>query len=204
MSTGTIQIVASAGGKTIRSDALSETGDHTNNYTITLPAGESGTLSTRTNDGEGVLTVTGHSIEEADVVDIYWSGGARYGVTVDSVDTNTITFDDTPAATGDNLPTEGSEIVVTDRFQVNTHIDGDNVQIFVIHADQRCQCSFYDSDDSLIKQYELAEANAFEMWYTSSEEANPLTGNEITYAEVSNGSTTAATLDIISLEDSTP
>jgi hypothetical protein len=203
MPTGSFSIVMSVGGVTLMNTPVQETGDHPQTWEITLPAGEAGTLSTRTADGEGVLTSTGHSIEAADVVDIYWSGGARYAVTVDSVDANTITFDDTPAATGDVLPVATTAIVVTQRFQVNAAIDGDNVQMFGIICDQRSQCTFYDTGDAIIKQYALAVANAAETYYQSSSESNPLTGNPITYAMVSNGTVTAATLKIVSLEDST-
>lgn len=201
---GTYAVVISANGTTIMNTPVQETGDGTNNREVSLAAGESGTLSTRSDDGAGVLTVTGHSIEAADVVDIYWPGGERYGVTVDSVDTNTITFDDTPAATGDVLPVQDTAIVVCERQLINIAFDGDDVQLFAIHTTQRSQCSFYDADDDLIKQYELAEANVAESWYASSSESNPLTGDAITYAYASNGSATAATLTILCLVDSTP
>lgn len=204
MATGTYAVVMSIGGSTIKNTPISESGDHPNTYELSIPAAESGTLSTRTGDGAGVLTVTAHSISASDIIDIYWSGGARYGVTVDSVDANTITFDDTPAASGDVLPAQGTAITVDEQITVNTQIDGDAVQMFGIHSTQKGQCTFKDSGAATIKQYKLEVANAVEVWYKSSAITNPLTGNPITNAKVSNGATTAATMTILSLEDSAP
>jgi len=153
------------------------------------------------------MTAAGHGIAGADLVDVYWAGGARYAVTVDSVagvgDVE-LTFDDTPAATGDALPADETAVIVCERVTVNTQIDGDAVKLFGVSCDQRSQITFYDVGDAIIKQYELPVANAFALWYSTSEATNPLTGNPITYAKVSNGSTTAGTLKIRCLDDATP
>lgn len=204
MPTGTLAVVLASGGNTLSKTPITKTGDHPNNYEIALPGGSAGTLSTRTDDGEGVLTVAeGHGIVATDVVDIYWDGGERYNVTVDSVTATTITFDDVPAAKGDVLPAESTAIVVTLQVDINTAIDGDAIQLFGIHCDQRCQCDMLDSGPATIKQWELT-ADAPETWYYGSSESNPLTGNPIVASTASNGTATAATLTIISLEDSTP
>jgi hypothetical protein len=194
----------SVAGTALQQAPIVETGDQQQSFEITLPAGEAGTVLSGGTTTSGVLTITGHSLSNTDVIDIYWVGGARFGVTIDTSDSNTVTFDDTPPATGDSLPVDTTAIVATLRINVNVAIDGDNVQMFGIGCGQRCQCQFYDSGDAVIKQYDLQVANAVETYYQSSAEANPLTGNPITYAMASNGTITAATLTILSLEDSTP
>jgi hypothetical protein len=54
---------------------------------VDLPAGKAGTLTTRTNNTDGAATLSaGHGILTADVVDIYWDGGCRYGAIVGTVE----------------------------------------------------------------------------------------------------------------------
>lgn len=206
MPTGTRSLVVAIGGTTLNEQPTTETGEHVNNYVdVPLPAGNAGTLSTRVNDGEGILTLlTGHGIAPTDLFDLYWVGGARYAITCDAADEFTVTFDDAPSATGDVLPAEAFAIIATERKQINTTIDGDTVQQFAVHSTQRAQVTFYDSGDAIIKQYTFTVANVTEDYFQSSGEANPLTGNPITYAMASNGSITAAALTILVLEDPTP
>lgn len=205
MPTGTRSLVVAIGGTTLNEQPTIETGENVDNYITPLPAGNAGTLSTRTGDGVGVVTLeSGHGIAATDIFDLYWVGGARYAITCDSADATTVTFDDTPAATGDVLPAEAFAIIATERKQINTTIDGDVLQQFATHCDQRAQVTFYDVGDAIIKQYAFPVANVTEDWYQSSAEANPLTGNPITYAMASNGSITAATLSILTLGDSSP
>lgn len=209
MPTGTLAYVMSIGGSTIKNTPVSKTADGTVVREIALPVGQAGTLSTRTNDGAGVITLSvGHGIAAATVVDIYWAAGARYGVRIDSLGGTgdvELTFDDIPAATGDVLPAASTAVVVTPRVNVNVAIDGDEVEMFGAHCTQRSQVSFYDVGDALIKQYEIEIAESVEAWHSSMTGTNPLTGNPITYARASNSSsTTAATMTILVLEDSTP
>lgn len=205
MPTGTIRYHVEVGGSSLPAEPVSLTGDHVNNYDITLPAGKAGALTTRTDDGEGVITLlAGHGIADGDIVDIYWEGGARYAVTVDTGAATTLTFDDTPAATGDVLPADETAVVVCERITVNTVIDGDAVHLFGISCDQRSQITFYNAVDEIIKQVKIETANSGIAWHEDSGETNPLTGDPITVAKASNGSTTAATLRIRCLDDATP
>lgn len=209
MPIGHIATAMDVDGSALGSEPVTETGDHVNNYTVALAAGLAGSITTRSGDGAGVITMgaTGHGIAGADIVDIYWVGGARYAVTIDSIGgagNIELTFDDTPAATGDVLPADETAVIVCERATVNTQIDGDNVKLFGVSCDQRSQITFYDVGNAIIKQYVLPVANAFASWYSQSQATNPLTGNPITYAKVSNGSTTAGTLKIRCLDDATP
>src|SRR5678815_5092823 len=72
-----------------------------------LAAAKVGQLTTRTDNDTGTLTmVAGHGITTGARLDIFWEEagvkGARYGVTVGTVATNSVPFD---LGAGDNLPT---------------------------------------------------------------------------------------------------
>src|SRR4051812_13463763 len=67
-----------------------------------LGAAKTGTLTTRTSNTVGTLTMTaGHGITTAALQDIYWDGGSRRNVTVGTVATNSVPFS---GGIGDNLP----------------------------------------------------------------------------------------------------
>lgn len=207
MATGTFAIVVSIGGETI-SRTISRTGDHPNPYVVSLPAGKAGSLTTRTDDNTGVVTSTGHGLTDATNVDVYWSGGVRYGMTVSSYDANTITLD---GGAGDNLPTQDTAVVVNSQVEINAVIDGDNVQVIGICVETTDQTvadaahvDLQDSGTATIAAIELV-TNIPWSWDSGSGQTNPLTGNPIAKCYASNGSSsTAGTLKILSLEDSTP
>lgn len=86
-----------------------------------------GALGTRTDDDTGVIQLaTGHGIESDDVVDVYWAGGVRYGMTA-TVSSNDVTVD---GGAGDVLPSQSTTItavVVQEDWEIN--FDGDDAQI---------------------------------------------------------------------------
>ena len=77
---------------------------------VAVPAAKAGTLSTRTGntDGELTMTDTDHGIEDGDKITIFWDGGIAYQATVGIVAGKVVPFTD---AKGDNLP--GAETAVT-------------------------------------------------------------------------------------------
>lgn len=73
-----------------------------------LPAAKVGSLTTRTDNDTGVLTMNaGHGILTGDRLDVYWDGGSRYGMVVGTVAGNSVPID---LGSGDNLPIAGSAI----------------------------------------------------------------------------------------------
>lgn len=176
---------------------------------VSLPIGYSGTLTTRTDNDTGTVTLaSGHAITTGANVDIYWSGGVQYNVTVGTVSTNSMPFD---SGVGDNLPAQSTAVVVSVRTQINLDIDGDALSLVAIKqkyasntitADSHVE--FQDAADDVIAEIDL-EANGPQVWDVTGGSANPFTGDPITKAFASNGSTTtAATLQILWLQDSTP
>ena len=209
MPTFSYNVNLSIGGVNI-ARGVPRSGDHPNPYEITLPAGKAGTLSTRTDNDTGVATVaSGHGITTSDLVDVYWSGGMRYGMSVTATTSTTISVD---AGAGDNFPVAATAIVVTKQVSVNTAIDGDSIQVIGILAEYATNPSpavmshvhFQSSAPATIAEIDLT-SNVPQVWDIAGGATNPFTGNPIVVCKASNGSgTDAATLKIVSLEDSTP
>lgn len=114
-----------------------------------LPAAKTGSLSTRTSDTAGTLTMaSGHGFTDGQVIDIYWSTGQCTNATIGTVSTNSVPF---TGAGGDALPLQDTAItamvVRTENFPV---VDGD-LQALLVGADlAACSVTFFDSGDSII------------------------------------------------------
>jgi hypothetical protein len=182
---------------------------------ITLPAGKSGTLSTRTDNDTGVCTVSsGHGITDSDTVDVYWSGGRRYGMDVTATDATTITVD---LGAGDNLPTQATAIVVVKQVTFNVTIDGDEVDCvaFKYEIDDAgtdgygCYVTLKDAAADTIKAFDLGSGEGvlydLAVHTTRFGITNPYTGDVITNGIASNGDGgSAAVLRIRGIQDATP
>lgn len=204
---GSIQYTIVIGGVRI-SRTVTRMADHPNPYEVTLPKGKAGTLSTRTDNGEGVITSSSHGFDDSVKVDVYWSGGRRYGMTVSSYDGNTLTI---TGGSGDNFPAEDSVVVVNQQVEITTLIDGDAMQLAAVCAefptassDDPAHVDFQDSGTATIDEIDLV-ANEPWTWDAGNGQANPWTGNPIIVCYASNGGRTEdATLKIVTLEDATP
>jgi hypothetical protein len=212
MPNATYGVSLSAGGLSI-SKSINRTGDHPNPYEVTLPVGTAGTLSTRTDDDTGVITVASHSLIVGDKVNVFWNGGKRYGMTVSAQTATTITVGTGvgEVGAGDNFPAASTAVVITKQVVINTAIDGDNIEIIGIVAEAvdqnstaKAHIDFQDSGGARIEAFDL-EANIPQVYDIAGGAVNPFTGNPITQSKAANGSSTEVlTLKIISLEDSTP
>lgn len=198
----------SVGGVSIQPPPVVRTGDHPNPYEVTLPAGKTGELTTRTDDNTGVVTMDATPVvASSDTVDVYWEGGRRYGMTVTDVTGDAVTID---GGSGENLPAQDTELVVTEQVPINTAIDGDRIEIIGVMLECPLDTSavghisFFDSGPAQIHHLDLAHNDPF-VCDVAGGATNPFTGNSIVSAKASNGSSTqSATLKIASLEDSTP
>ena len=100
------------------------TNEGTGTKEVALPIAKAGTLTTRTEDDTGEATLgAGHGITTGAIVDIYWSGGRRYGVTVGTVAGNVVPFG-APGGTGAcrNWRSRGSTIEI-DRGGTSYSVD---------------------------------------------------------------------------------
>jgi hypothetical protein len=200
MAQGSITIGVSVGGVTVN-QTISLSADNAQVYEIALPAGHAGALSGRTDNNTAVATLaTGHGIQTDAVVDVFWAGGIRYGMTA-TVSGNDVMID---GGTGDDLPATATAVVVTPQVTFNAPIDGDEVEIVTVSSTQRAHVDFRDASAATIKALPL-NANQQWPWWSGSGGTNPLTGNAITTGKASNGSPTdAAVLTVLVLQDATP
>jgi hypothetical protein len=76
----------------------------------TIPAAKTGTLTTRTDNDTGTLTLqSSHGVTTGAKLDVFWSGGYRAAMTVGTVSGNSVPID---AGAGDNLPTAATAVTV--------------------------------------------------------------------------------------------
>lgn len=206
MASGTYQMVVSIGGATTH-ETINKTADHTNNYlAVNLPVATALATGSFVNDSDGTGSGTldgGHGLVTGDALswDLYWATGVRYGITA-TITTNAIDFPATGA--GDALPATATECTLVRQVDINTAIDGDEISLISLNSSLRSHIHFIDVGSASIYATELI-ANEPQVWHDTNGLANPYTGNPITAAVASNGETSAAaTLNILSLEDSTP
>ena len=188
------------------------TGDDLIDLQVTLPAGKSGTLTTRTDDDTGIVTVaSGHGITGSDTVDVYWSGGRRYGVDVTATAATTIDID---LGAGDNLPAASTAVVIVKQVVVNKAIDGDNVAIIGFLAELAAstgfgvRITFFDAvsgGGSAVGNGIDLDPNSPFVLDVEGGATNLLTGSPILSFVASNGDgSNACTLKIQGLQDVTP
>jgi hypothetical protein len=211
MATGTLSLAMSIGGVSITKQ-FALTADQATGFDPSIPPGYAGTLTTRTDNETGSVTMAaGHGITTGSAVDIYWSGGARFGVTVGTVSGNTVPIGADNSGTGDNLPVATTALVLSEQQEIAIAIDGDNAVLIGIElnfvdpsATSRGRLSLQDASDNEIAGFTLT-GNYPRPFNISGGDTNPFTGNPITKGTISNSSTTsAATLKIGVLQDGTP
>jgi hypothetical protein len=142
-------------------------------------------LTTRTDDDTGVITCqAGHGIISADVIDVYWDGGIRYGM-VATVATNAVSVE---GGAGDNLPTNLTSVYVCKQTQINVDVDGDDLEVLAVLSNVRGHVVFAKNDDTEISAAELVAGEAY-IFTSDTLAANNLTGDPIGYLAVSVGGT---------------
>jgi hypothetical protein len=212
MATGSYSVNMNIGGLSI-SQTITRTAEGGMQLEIPVPAGAAGTLTTRTDNETGSLTMTsgGHGITTGSKIDLYWAGGARYGITVGTVSGSVVPIGADNSGTGDNLPTAATAIVADMQIPFNASIDGDSLSLIGMRmkyasATETAQshAGFLDAADDSIASFTL-EANQPRTWDIEGGDTNPFTGDPITDGVLSNGSATnAATFQINWLVDATP
>jgi hypothetical protein len=99
MTIGTSRHIVEIGSLRI-DKTIERTADGAIQREIELPAASAGSLTTRTDDDTGEITLeTGHGLSSG-TYDVYWDGGVQYGVTA-TIAGDAMSID---AGSGDNLP----------------------------------------------------------------------------------------------------
>lgn len=204
----TYGLSVSGGGLSIQSSII-RSASASIALTESLPAAKTGSLTTRTDDTDGELTMTaGHGITTGQRIDIFWATGARYNVLVGAVVTNAVPISD---GSGDDLPIATTAITASVRTTANILIDGDNVKLLAIELKTTDtslltagHITFRDAADDEIAELDLV-TNTPKVYDLEGGHANPFTGDVITYIQAANGnSTTAASLTIVGVYDASP
>lgn len=150
-----------------------------------LAAGKAGTLSTRTDNDTGTLTLgSGHGIETGAIIDLYWEGGIQRGVTVGTVSGTSVPID---AGVGDNLPAQDTAIVACVVTVFDVDVVGNTVALAAVVTRQaRASCEFQENDGTPIVSLDLAAGEIWD-WADVQGVANPFAGVSIGKVVVSNG-----------------
>lgn len=149
----------------------------------TIPRAKTGTLSTRTDNDTGVLTLeTSHGVTtgEANKIDVYWNGGKRIGMTVGTVSGNSVPID---GGTGDNLPVVDTEITAMVPELIPFSLDGDECLILAANGETRGTIQLFDDDSPAVKQLQIdieSASNGY-IWNNESGVTNPIAGDIIVY-----------------------
>lgn len=200
MPTSRLTVSGDIGGMSMNS-TLTRTADGQIGHDLTLDPAWTGTLSTRTSDTEGTLTLeTGHGIQNGDTIDVYWDGGRRYDVVV-----GTVAGDDVPISggEGDALPAQDTAVTAAKQQTIDTDFNGDLVAAIGALCGARAHLGFYDTGALLALSLDLVAAELWH-WVSGGTAANPLAGKTVDYVVATQaGSGAEATLRLGILYDST-
>lgn len=158
----------------------------------TVPAAVSGTLSTRTNNTTGTLTMSGgHGLITGQRVDLYWSGGACYGAVLGTVSVNSCPI--ASVAGGDNLPAATTVIKVGKATSAPFAFTGDNLSYmeFVSGLTAGSRSYFVVADGSGNLFADLVTAGVDYVW--DGVGTNPLAGDTPTKVYMSHEVTSSTT-----------
>lgn len=164
--------------------------DSTELKSASVPAAKTGSLTTRTDDNTGVLTMTaGHGFITNDVVDVFWSGGSRRGM-VATVATNAVTVD---GGTGDVLPATSTAITAMKPTSVPMAFAGDDLDALSVGCPLAVSgwVVFKDSGGTVRATYRLPAGTRAKTWAKDLGITNPLASHTVATVEFSHDSTTA-------------
>lgn len=162
---------------------LSETltGDEVESVVTEVPVAWGGTLSTRTDNDTGTLTMddAGHLISTGDLVDLYWDGGTRRRVVVGTVSGTSVPFGAVTAGAGDNLPVATTAIVMCEVVKRQMPATIADIQGIAMKCDFESQFHFMEdaTTEAWNKHIDPSQAGleTSAAWYGSMG-ATPITG----------------------------
>lgn len=201
----------SGGGVTIQTQPVIRTNSGPIGLEDTLGAAKSGTLTTRTTNNSGTLTMAaGHGITTGQIIDIYFTGGVQRSVTVGTVATNSVPIS---LGIGDNLPVATTAITAVVQQSINILIDGDLANIIAVVLETvdkslrtAANVQFRDAAAAVVATVNFV-ANVPQVWDITGGSSNPFTGNPITNLKASQANVTTTetyTLKIVGVQDASP
>ena len=163
---------------------------------VSVPAGKVSQLTTRTDNTTGTVTgPTGHGITTAQVVDLYWVGGARRQVVVGTVSGLLIPIS---GGVGDVLPANLTAVTICPRTAVNVVIAAADLNFLAMQVPASVRGSFALREGG--GAYPINQTqNGVWHWTTGNGEANPLGAYTSTILYMSHDSTVAQKMQFTSL-----
>lgn len=154
----------------------------------TLAAAKVGALTTRTDANTGELTMAAsHGITTGVRLDVYWSGGSRYGMTVGTVATNQVPID---GGAGDDLPADETAITAMIPVEETFDLVGNDATAIGAAGDAAFTVVFVDGSDAAHLAVAKYAAGGYS-WLTG-DGTNPIAGDTITDVFLSHGSSSGA------------
>lgn len=155
---------------------------------VSAPPAKTGTLTTRTNNTEGELTMAGgHGITTGARLDLYWAGGSRRGITVGTVATNAVPLTD--SGTGDNLPAQSTAITAMVPVEEEFLFTGDLAIGLAFSSTQRGTIVLAESNNSESTARVLT-ANVSSIWSKVRDSVNPVATKDVAKVFFSHASST--------------
>lgn len=155
-----------------------------------VPAAKAGTLSTRTDNTTGTLTLgASHGVTTGARIDLYWTGGKRRGVTVGTVSGTSVPIS---GGTGDNLPSQASTIQAAVAQEYAMGCDGDTVVVIFAGSEARGTIVIADGSGVELHHINLAMDGQAYDWNENNGVTNPLAGDTVAKVFFTHNSTAAA------------
>jgi hypothetical protein len=185
---GTVNLVISAGGISIQGIVTRIEEGAVPPLEIAIARAKVGTLSTRTTDTSGTLTLeSSHGIVDSDKIDIGWVDAngdfqVAYGALVGVVAALDVPF---TAAAGTVLPTVDYAITTQVRQVPNCDFDGDDVLLLAFMSTRVAHVVFEDSANAVLSAQKLL-ASEPALYWNNGFMANPITGNPCDQLQLTN------------------
>ena len=162
-----------------------------------IPGVKAGTLTVRTNDTVGTITLNpGHGLVTGRI-DLYWTGGKRRGVT------GTVTGDSLAitGGAGDNLPALNSAINAVNPVSETFNVNGAALTVLCVSgpAGLRSQVVFAEANDTSVLFVDLTTTVYNYEWVSGSGVTNPYGAGVSTKVWLSHESASAQDLRAMAL-----
>lgn len=182
MSTATITNRASCLGKTFEKD-VSVASDGAVVNDPTLGAAKTGTLTTRTDNDTGTVTMaSGHGFATSDKIDLYWTGGSRTRMTA-TVTGDSVVLD---GGTGDNLPIATTAVTAmkpqNEAFAVGYAV----MQALLCSCTVPATVTFLDGSAAVVATVRITTTADY-IWDSANGADNPFGTTDVATAALSHG-----------------
>ena len=189
MATGAVMLSANVAGLSVQRTAVLSS-DGIVSVDPSVPAAKTGTLSTYSTTTTGTLTTANSGdFETAQVIDLYWTGGRRYGVVVGTVSGASVPIS---AGAGDDLPVQGTAVTAMVPGSEVFVVGYTGLQALVAKCDTTGMVTFLDSGGAVVRVADLTGTTGGYVWEGGGGATNPFGTTNVTAVRLSHASGTAA------------